>query len=208
MSNDLMIKIDFKYVLFIFDFIKFKLIFLKDIDRDIRNLLDEIELIRSHGSELSSKSEKHLKLIENELRVLIRGFDDLNRRYRLIQDRIMQENITTTVTTSKQSKFAEQSKHTSSSSRRRDRSPSESSVDSTVDVFDPELRQKYMRAVAYLRILDEAPIPEELDRPITISRTAESVDIDFVIQQAKQVAKLNEYSNPDRARRILEKAHK
>ena len=127
----------------------------------------------------SSKSEKHLKLIENELRVLIRGFDDLNRRYRLIQDRIMQENITTTVTTSKQSKFAEQSKHTSSSSRRRDRQPSESSVDSTVDVFDPELRQKYMRAVAYLRILDEAPIPEELDRPITISRTAESVDIDF-----------------------------
>jgi hypothetical protein len=180
---------------------------LKDLDRDLRNLLDEIEVIRSHGSELSSKSEKHSKLIEHELRVLIRGFDDLNRRYRLIQDRIMQENITTTVTTSRQSKFAENSKYTSSHSRR-DRSPSESSVDSTVDVFDPELRQKYMRAVAYLRILDEAPIPEELDRQITISRTAESVDIDFVIQQAKQVAKLNEYSNPDRARRILEKAHK
>lgn len=155
---------------------------------------------------MSSKSEKHSKLIEHELRSLLRSFDDLNRRYRLFQDRITQENITTTVTTSKQSKFAEQSKYTSS--RRRDRSPSESSVDSTVDVFDPELRQKYMRAVAYLRILDEAPIPEEIDRPITISRTSETVDIDFVIQQAKQVAKTNEFSNPDRARRILEKAHK
>ena len=182
------------------------MIIFKDIDKDLSILLTEIELTRAHGIELSSKSEKHSKLIEQDLRGLLRNFDDLSRRHRLIQDRLMQENITTTVTTSKHSKFAEQSKYTSS--RRRDRSPSESSVDSTVDVFDPELRQKYMRAVAYLRILDEAPIPEELNRPVSISRASESVDIEFVIQQAKQVAKLNEYTNPERARRILEKAHK
>jgi hypothetical protein len=160
-------------------------------------------MIRAHGTELSAKSERHTKLIEQELRTLLRNFDDLNRRNRQIQDRIIQENVTTTVTTSN---TAGHSRYTSI--RRRDRSPSESSCDSTVDVFDPELRQKYMRAVAYLRILDEAPIQEENDRPIQITRTNETVDIDFVIQQAKQVAKLNEYSNPDRARRILEKAHK
>jgi hypothetical protein len=71
-----------------------------------------------------------------------------------------QDNLTTTVTTTattKQSRHAQESKYIRN---RRTKSPSESSVDSTVDVFDSELRQKYMRAVAYLRILDEAPLIE------------------------------------------------
>ena len=69
------------------------------------------------------------------------------------------ENVTnvTTTTTRQSSRHAQESRYMRS---RREKSPSESSVDSTVDVFDSELRQKYMRAVAYLRILDEAPIAE------------------------------------------------
>lgn len=90
-----------------------------------------------------------------------------------------------------------------------------------MDVFDSELKQKYMRAVAYLRILDEAPIVEndstvesqyryEKSDTYATERASrnEAIDIDFVIQQAKQVAQMNEASNPERARRILEKVHK
>jgi hypothetical protein len=94
-------------------------------------------------------------------------------------------------------------------------------MDSTVDVFDSELKQKYMRAVAYLRILDEAPLVEnnnESENNLSYEKSEfttnerasrnEAIDIDFVIQQAKQVAQMNESSNPDRSRRILEKVHK
>lgn len=77
-----------------------------------------------------------------------------------------------------------------------------------------------MRAVAYLRILDEAPIQEsqenennykyEKSSDYSESRTSrnDAIDIDFVIQQAKQVAQMNETTNPERAKRILEKVHK
>lgn len=135
-----------------------------------------------------------------------------------------QENMTTTVTTTathKQSKHTQESKYLRSN--RRTKSPSESSIDSTVDVFDSELKQKYMRAVAYLRILDEAPIPEqeqtqdgssykyeysESTRAASRAAAADAIDIDFVIQQARQVAQMNEATNPERARRILEKVQK
>ncbi len=82
-------------------------------------------------------------------------------------------------------------------------------MDSTVDVFDSELRQKYMRAVAYLRILDEAPIMENEGEEFKERGSgSDAVDIEFVIQQAKQVAKLNEHTNPERSRRILDKVQK
>lgn len=183
-------------------------------------------MIRAQGSDLCSKSEQYSKVVETELRTLITNFEDLNRRLNLAQERVIsssstnQENVTTTVTTSathKQSKHTQESKYTRQ--HRRTKSPSESSVDSTVDVFDSELKQKYMRAVAYLRILDEAPIAEQQDQQdayrhetTTItshrSRLNDAVDIDFVIQQAKQVAQMNEATNPERARRILDKVHK
>lgn len=190
-------------------------------------------MIRTQGSDLCSKSEQYCKVVETELRALITNFEDLNRRLNLAQERGMPtptndnpENMTTTVTTTathKQSKHTQESKYTRN---RRTKSPSESSVDSTVDVFDSELKQKYMRAVAYLRILDEAPIPESMqengiatDSNYRFERSSEysessranrqdAIDIDFVIQQAKQVAQMNEASNPERARRILEKVHK
>lgn len=56
-----------------------------EIDRDLSTLLSEIEILRAHGTELSSKSEKHTKIIEQELRTLIRNFDDLTRRNRFMQ---------------------------------------------------------------------------------------------------------------------------
>ncbi len=125
-----------------------------------------------------------------------------------MKDQLTQESITRTEQySSKHSKTQE----TKIIRGRRERSPSESSVDSTVDAFDPELRQKYMRAVAYLRILDEAPIPEteELHESTVFRQSrSDTIDIDFVIQQAKQIAQLNEHSNPERARRILEKVHR
>ncbi len=67
-----------------------------------------------------------------------------------------------------------------------------------------------MRAVAYLRILDEAPIMEHGEEEEFRERSSgnDTVDIEFVIQQAKQVAKLNEHTNPERARRILDKVQK
>ncbi len=101
------------------------------------------------------------------------------------------------------------SKHETKYSRR-ERSPSESSVDSSADVFDPELRQKYMRAVAYLRILDDAPMSDDINETMQCNRQhrADTVDIDFVIQQARQIAQANEHTNPERSRRILEKVHR
>ena len=74
-----------------------------------------------------------------------------------------------------------------------------------------------MRAVAYLRILDEAPLIEQDDEYNRSERAefadikyiqSDLVDIDFVIQQAKQVALLNETTNPERSKRILEKVYK
>ena len=121
------------------------------------------------------------------------------------------DNVTTTVTTTETKKQSKQSEEYKFTKLKRNKSPSESSMDSTVDVFDSELRQKYMRAVAYLRILDEAPLMEQEDDDEDQSRferkeyKTDGIDIDFVIQQAKQVAQLNENTNPERARRILEK---
>lgn len=193
------------------------------IERDVNSLLPEVELLRQQGSDLCSKSEQYSKVVETEMRSIIASIEDINRRLNLAQERSlsqpMQENITTTVTTTnKQSHHAQESRYTRS---RHQKSPSESSIDSTVDVFDSELRQKYMRAVAYLRILDEAPLIENEEHDEYSTRTNEwnsnerhsskrtdAIDIDLVIEQAKNIAILNEKSNPDRARRILEKVQK
>lgn len=207
----------------------------KRIEREVNTLLSDVEMIRSQGSDLCSKSEQYSKVVETELRTLITNFEDLNRRLNLAQERMIPspnvgggENITTTVTTTnthKQSKHMQESKYSrgGGGGGRRTKSPSESSVDSTVDVFDSELKQKYMRAVAYLRILDEAPIPEnsahdsssykferssEYSTETSGRNRSDAIDIDFVIQQARQVAQMNEATNPERARRILEKVHK
>lgn len=179
-----------------------------EMDKELGALVSEIENLKLRATELSSKSEQYSKIVETELKTVLRNFEDLTKRFRFIQERLIHENITTTTTTR-----ANQLYESKYSRNRRDKSPSESSVDSTVDIFDPELRQKYMRAVAYLRILDEAPIAEEGDDMETIhtmksTNISESVDIEFVIRQARQVAQINEKSNPERARRILEKAHK
>lgn len=206
----------------------------------MNTLLTDVEMIRAQGSDLCSKSEQYSKVVETQLRTLITNFEDLNRRLNLAQERmvpspvnaaIIPENITTTVTTTnthKQSRHTQESKYSRGGGTRRTKSPSESSIDSTVDVFDSELKQKYMRAVAYLRILDEAPIPESIqemagqDSSYKFERSSEystensaaarnrsdAIDIDFVIQQARQVAQMNEATNPERARRILEKVHK
>ena len=122
---------------------------------------------------------------------------------------LIEQNVSTTVTTNKNTN--QQLFESQRYSRRRDKSPSESSVDSTVDIFDQELRQKYMRAVAYLRILDEAPInehEEHVNVKSSRSNISENVDIELVIKQARKVAQMNANSNPDKARRILEKAYK
>jgi hypothetical protein len=55
------------------------------LEKDMVSVLNEIEIVRSLGSDLSIKSEKHLSLIEAELRALLRAFDDLNRRYKYAQ---------------------------------------------------------------------------------------------------------------------------
>lgn len=194
------------------------------IEREVNALLSDVEMIRAQGTDLCTKSEQYSKVVETELRTVITNFEDLNRRLNLAQERISgnlqqdnaQENVTTTVTTTnttKQTKCAQESKYTRS---RRTKSPSESSVDSSVDVFDSELRQKYMRAVAYLRILDEAPLVENEDEEFKYERNefsekhnrSDAIDIDLVIDQAKNIAYLNEKTNPDRSRRILEKVHK
>ncbi len=134
--------------------------------------------------------------------------------------------MTTTVTnTTKSSKHMQEAKY----SRRRTKSPSESSMDSSADVFDSELRQKYMRAVAYLRILDETPLFENDENEggefVTSETTttirhnqqqqnqrstsrSDAIDIDLVIEQARNIAYLNEKTNPERSQRILEKVHK
>ena len=205
------------------------------IEREVNTLLSDVEMIRAQGTDLCSKSEQYSKVVETELRTVITNFEDINRRLNIAQERAMgvtpvqQENVTTTVTTnntSKQTKCTHESKYSRS---RRTKSPSESSVDSSVDVFDSELRQKYMRAVAYLRILDETPLVEheagmggEEEEEFRYERSeytaeqhrkqqtraADAIDIDLVIDQAKSIAYANEQSNPERAQRILEKVHK
>lgn len=172
------------------------------IEREVNLILSDVELVRVQGTDLCSKSEQYSKTVETELRNLLTNFEDLNRKLNSAQEYGNQEIVTRTETS--HSKFNEESKYI----RRHAKSPSESSVDSTVDVFDSELRQKYMRAVAYLRILDEAPIMEHDTDEYRTDRHSDAVDIDFVIQQAKQVAQLNENTNPERAKRILEKVSK
>lgn len=171
------------------------------IEREVNVLLSDVELVRVQGSELCSKSEQYCKTVEQELRSLLGSFEELNGRLNMAQE--SQEMVTKTET---QHNRHQESRHI----RRYAKSPSEASMDSTVDVFDSELRQKYMRAVAYLRILDEAPIMEhgDMGEEYRTERTSDGVDIDFVIQQARQVAQLNEHTNPERSRRILEKVHK
>lgn len=190
-----------------------------EIERVLNELLSDIESVRAQGTELCTKSEHYSKTVEAELRTLLTNFEDLNRRLNLAQERInfqpIQDNQTVTTTeTYRQSRHAQESKYYRS---KRSKSPSESSVDSSADVFDSELRQKYMRAVAYLRILDEIPLQETSNHEVNMEsnenytrNTSEfsSIDIDFVIQQARQVAELHEATNPERARRILEKVNR
>ncbi|CAF0734079.1 unnamed protein product [Brachionus calyciflorus] len=195
-----------------------------EIERQLNEMFSEIESVRSQGTELCTKSEQYCKTVETELRSLLTNFEDLNRRVNLAQERfiINQDNqmSVTKTETIRQSRHAQESKYYRS---KRSKSPSESSIDSSADVFDTELKQKYMRAVAYLRILDEIPLQESHEgqeaqeinvnyesENLNKNRTSEfsSIDIDFVIQQARQVAEMNENSNPERARRILEKVSK
>ncbi|RMZ94153.1 dystrophin-like isoform X1, partial [Brachionus plicatilis] len=170
-----------------------------EIERVLNELLSDIEAVRAQGTELCTKSEHYSKTIETELRTLLTNFEDLNRRLNLAQERInfqpIQDNQTVTQTeTYSQSRHAQESKYYRS---KRSKSPSESSVDSSADVFDSELRQKYMRAVAYLRILDEIPLQENTENQhdsnmessehyTRNSSEFSTIDIDFVIQQARQ----------------------
>lgn len=192
---------------------------LDKIEREHNQLITDIEIIRVQGSSLCAKSEKFSRLIENELQNIYKKYEDLNKNFSLILEKTNlypceRENLTTTITkteTHTQSKHAHESKYFRS---KRVKSPSETSIDSTNETFDTELKQKYMRAVAYLKILDESSCTENnQENEIqyeSIEKTASNsaVDIDFVIQQAKQVAAINEINNPDRARRILEKVNK
>ena len=110
-----------------------------------------------------------------ELRSVLARFEELNGRLNAAQ-----ESAATVTRTETQHSRVYESRHV----RRQAQSPSAASVaDSTVDVFDSELRQKYMRAVAYLRILDEAASGGE-EGPQGPQREQQGgVDIQFVIQQ-------------------------
>ena len=191
-----------------------------EIERVLNELLSDIEAVRAQGTELCTKSEHYSKIVEAELRTLLTNFEDLNRRLNLAQERInfqpIQNQSVTQTETYRQSKHAQESKYYRS---KRSKSPSESSVDSSADVFDSELRQKYMRAVAYLRILDEIPLQEDCHSQHEINIESNdnftrnnsefsSIDIEFVIQQARQVAEMHEATNPERARRILDKVNR
>ena len=209
------------------------------IERQVNNLTSDVEMVRAQASDLCSKSEQYSRVVETELRTVITNFEDLNRRLNLAQERRtvtpppppaqQEQHMTTTTTTVTTNNTSRQSKHEAKYTRQRQRtkSPSESSVDSSADVFDSELRQKYMRAVAYLRILDETPLVENDDQDAqdygtetttatTVrhrehqhqQHTGSSIDIDLVIEQARNIAYLNEKTNPERSQRILEKVHK
>jgi dystrophin len=212
------------------------------IEREVNTLLSDVEMIRAQGADLCAKSEQYCKVVETELRTVFTNFEDLNRRLNLAQERALgaaaqqaqgdvePTMLTTTTTTTSKHTNRHESKYMRS---RKTKSPSESSVDSTTDMFDSELRQKYMRAVAYLRILDEQPLVEhEYDQENYNENEDEynsryeqhafsqhqhssgrqsrldTIDIDMVIEQAKNIARQNEKLNPERSRRILEKVSK
>ena len=61
------------------------LVCLKRIERELNTLLSDVEMLRSHGAELSAKSDKYSRVVETELRNVITRFEDLNRRLNLAQ---------------------------------------------------------------------------------------------------------------------------
>jgi hypothetical protein len=169
--------------------------------------LHDIESIKIQGSDLCSKSEQYSKSVEADLRNLIINYENLMKRLDLAHERLnavpTKQECVETIRRQKQNEMYK---------CRRAKSPSESSVDSTLDMLDSELKQKYMRAVAYLRLLDDSCIPEGEGSMMQSSSTgtykSSNIDIDYVIQQAKHVAKIYEETDPDRSRRILEKVYK
>jgi hypothetical protein len=162
------------------------------------------------GSDLFSKSEQYSKSVEADLRNLIINYENLMKRLDLAHERLnnelklQQQQQQECVETTRRQKQSETYKATV----RRAKSPSESSIDSTLDMLDSELKQKYMRAVAYLRLLDESCIPESDEYVQGGTFRSSNIDIDYVIQQARHVAQIYEDSDPDRSRRILEKVYK
>lgn len=186
------------------------------IEKELNTFLNDIENIKLLGTDLCSKSEQYCKSVEADLHSLIINYENLMKRLELAHERLCcaesaaakQQECVETVRRTKQSESYR-------AVNRRAKSPSESSMDSTFDMLDSELKQKYMRAVAYLRLLDESFIPESGDEYGDSASPSHGfkyrsphIDIDYVIQQARHVAKIYEDSDPDRSRRILEKVYK
>ena len=190
------------------------------VEKEVNSsLLTEIESVKLQGFDLCSKSEQYSKSVEADLRNLIVNYENLVKRLDLAHERFLssceEKQLQEFVETTRRQARNESYKATTN---RRAKSPSESSVDSTLDMLDSELKQKYMRAVAYLRLLDESSCAQEGEecaqqqqqlRQTTAGKYKSSnIDIDYVIQQARHVAKIYEDSDPDRSRRILEKVYK
>ena len=59
--------------------------FSTEIDSELTSILSDIEVLKKEAIELCSQSDQYSKVVETELRSVLRNFDELNRRIRFIQ---------------------------------------------------------------------------------------------------------------------------
>ncbi len=181
--------------------------------------MHDIESIKLQGAELCAKSEQYSKAVEADMRNLILNFENLMKRLDLAYERIdIHNHQQQHQNNGFEETFNRVREESTNLTRRPARSPSEFSMDSSMETLDNELRQKYLKAVAYLRLLDENSTIQEFSDEQSFNQSnynssgreskLKNVDIDFVIQQARNVANNYKDSDPERARRIMLKVEK
>ncbi|CAF0902598.1 unnamed protein product, partial [Didymodactylos carnosus] len=214
---------------------------ISQVQDELRNVRPQLDELLALGQELVSKSEKYSKLVGPDIENITRRFEDLQRRIRQIQDqqekrskeRIekeeygnrQQEDNTTTSGWERQEKdsttrheYYQEKIHNRHERESRHRSPSESSdISAAAGVIDEEFKKKYLRCLAYMKLIerlyDAGEDSDDSDlhttkttrRERTIHDRPEYEEIEKIIRETEERAYVIEKTDVDQARRIRDK---
>ncbi|CAF0755155.1 unnamed protein product, partial [Didymodactylos carnosus] len=217
---------------------------ISQIQSELLNVRPQLDELLSLGQELSSRSEKYSRLVGPDTDSITRKFEDLLRRIKQIQDQQeklskerkdyiekeeygnrQQENNTTSSSWERQEKdsttrreYYREKIHNRHERESRHRSPSESSdISAGVGIIDEEFKKKYLRCLAYMKLIerlyDAGEDSDDSDlhttkttrRERTTHDRSEYEEIEKFIRETEERAYVLEKTDVDQARRIREK---
>ncbi|CAF3539694.1 unnamed protein product [Rotaria sordida] len=206
---------------------------ISQVQEELRSVRIQLDEILNLGQDLVSKSETYSKLVGPDIENITRNFEELQRRIRIIQDkqdkRIQDQQTTTTTTTSNinqddqrddiRREYYSEKRYNRTERESHRRSPSESSdISTTQGVIDEEFKKKYLRCLAYMKLIErlyenQYDTDEDTDvkhrrlskRERTVRDRPEYEEIERIIRETEERAYIVEKTDVEQARRIREK---